>query len=142
MLGGTNGMAPSATPAAHRLIEGDCIEVMASLPESSAEMIFADPYNLQLEGELFRPNHSRVDGVDAAWDRFDDLAAYDRRRQYRHGRFPRLYPSVRGPGSKSADVQRVAVLVRAGQRKAGADRLVSPEDAGGAELTTGQALPD
>ncbi len=57
---------------------GDCIDAMARLPEASADLIFADPpYNLQLAGELTRPNNSRVDGVDEAWDRFDDLAAYD-----------------------------------------------------------------
>ena len=57
---------------------GDCVELMGGLPEASVHMVFADPpYNLQLEGELVRPNNSRVDGVDDAWDRFDDLAAYD-----------------------------------------------------------------
>jgi modification methylase len=57
---------------------GDCIAVMDRLPERSVDLVFADPpYNLQLAGELTRPNHSRVDGVEEAWDRFDDLAAYD-----------------------------------------------------------------
>jgi modification methylase len=52
---------------------------MRSLPEASVDMVFADPpYNLQLEGELHRPNNSRVDGVEEAWDRFDDFASYDR----------------------------------------------------------------
>ena len=52
---------------------------MQALPEASVDMIFADPpYNLQLEGELHRPNNSRVDGVEEAWDRFDDFASYDR----------------------------------------------------------------
>ena len=41
-------------------------------------MIFADPpYNLQLGGDLFRPEGSRVDAVDDDWDKFDSLAAYD-----------------------------------------------------------------
>src|SRR5690242_1599540 len=41
-------------------------------------MIFADPpYNLQLAGELFRPDGSHVDAVDDAWDKFDTFAAYD-----------------------------------------------------------------
>jgi len=63
----------------NRIISGDCIETMQSLPEASVDMIFADPpYNLQLEGELHRPNNSRVDGVEEAWDRFDDFASYDR----------------------------------------------------------------
>ncbi|MFQ5955293.1 MAG: site-specific DNA-methyltransferase [Kiloniellales bacterium] len=52
---------------------------MARLPADSVHMVFADPpYNLQLAGELHRPDNSRVDGVEAAWDRFDSLAAYDR----------------------------------------------------------------
>jgi modification methylase len=51
---------------------------MARLPERSVDMVFADPpYNLQLAGELRRPNNSRVDGVEEAWDRFPDRAAYD-----------------------------------------------------------------
>ena len=65
--------------AKNRIISGDCIEAMRSLPEGSVDMVFADPpYNLQLEGELHRPNNSRVDGVEEAWDRFDDFASYDR----------------------------------------------------------------
>ncbi|MFC3226523.1 site-specific DNA-methyltransferase [Marinibaculum pumilum] len=60
------------------ILEGDCIEVMNALPAGSVDMIFADPpYNLQLQGELRRPNESRVDGVDDDWDRFDSFAAYD-----------------------------------------------------------------
>ena len=62
-----------------RIVHGDCIDVMASLPAGSVDLVFADPpYNLQLGGELYRPNNSRVDGVDDAWDRFEDFAAYDR----------------------------------------------------------------
>ena len=57
---------------------GDCIALMETMPEGSVDMIFADPpYNLQLEGELYRPNNSRVDGVDDNWDKFDSFAAYD-----------------------------------------------------------------
>ncbi|HWA42640.1 MAG TPA: site-specific DNA-methyltransferase [Hypericibacter adhaerens] len=52
---------------------------MASLPPESVDMIFADPpYNLQLQGDLHRPNHSKVDGVEEAWDKFADFASYDR----------------------------------------------------------------
>ncbi len=41
-------------------------------------MVFADPpYNLQLGGELLRPNHTRVDGVDDEWDKFVDFSSYD-----------------------------------------------------------------
>jgi len=57
---------------------GDCIEVLNSLPAGSVDLVFADPpYNLQLAGDLHRPNNSRVDGVEDAWDQFDDFAAYD-----------------------------------------------------------------
>jgi modification methylase len=62
-----------------RILLGDCIELMATLPAGSVDMVFADPpYNLRLAGELHRPNNSRVNGVEEAWDRFDGLAAYDR----------------------------------------------------------------
>ncbi len=61
------------------VLAGDCIEVMASLPEASVDLIFADPpYNLQLKGELHRPDNSRVDAVDDAWDQFDSFGKYDR----------------------------------------------------------------
>ena len=57
---------------------GDCIEVMGNWPEASVDMIFADPpYNLQLKGELHRPDNSRVAGVDEDWDRFAGFAEYD-----------------------------------------------------------------
>jgi modification methylase len=57
---------------------GDAIALMRALPAASVDLVFADPpYNLQLGGELLRPDNSRVDGVDAAWDRFRDFAAYD-----------------------------------------------------------------
>ncbi len=52
---------------------------MRQLPAGSIDLVFADPpYNLQLGGDLLRPNHSRVDGVDEDWDRFANFAAYDR----------------------------------------------------------------
>ncbi|MFP4326374.1 MAG: site-specific DNA-methyltransferase [Paracoccaceae bacterium] len=61
------------------ILEGDCIEQMNALPEACVDLIFADPpYNLQLRGELHRPDNSRVDAVDDDWDRFDSFAAYDR----------------------------------------------------------------
>jgi modification methylase len=62
-----------------QIIERDCIEAMSELPDSSVDLIFADPpYNLQLGGELFRPDGSQVDAVNDAWDHFDSFAAYDR----------------------------------------------------------------
>jgi modification methylase len=62
----------------NQILVGNCVEHMAALPAKSVDVIFADPpYNLQLDGELFRPNNSRVDGVDDAWDQFESFAAYD-----------------------------------------------------------------
>ncbi|MEO1786322.1 MAG: site-specific DNA-methyltransferase, partial [Pseudomonadota bacterium] len=59
-------------------VQGNCIDVMAQLPENSVDLIFADPpYNLQLRGELTRPDQSRVDGVSDRWDQFDSFDAYD-----------------------------------------------------------------
>ncbi len=61
-----------------RVIVGDCVEAMAALPEASVDLVFADPpYNLQLGGDLLRPNNTRVAGVDDEWDRFESFAAYD-----------------------------------------------------------------
>ena len=61
------------------ILAGDCIDVMNGLPEASVDLIFADPpYNLQLKGDLHRPDNSRVDAVDDAWDQFSSFAAYDR----------------------------------------------------------------
>jgi modification methylase len=66
-------------PALDRIILGDCVAAMAELPDACVDLIFADPpYNLQLGGDLFRPEGGRVDAVDDDWDKFDSLASYDR----------------------------------------------------------------
>ena len=60
------------------VLRGDCIEVLKGLPDASVDMVFADPpYNLQLGGDLLRPDNSLVDAVDDDWDKFDSFAAYD-----------------------------------------------------------------
>ena len=79
--------APKARPAPvelppslplGRILPGDCIEAMRSLPAASVDLVFADPpYNLQLGGELNRPDGSHVDAVTDHWDRFDSFATYD-----------------------------------------------------------------
>ncbi len=62
-----------------QIYQGDCIDIMNSLPEKSVDLIFADPpYNLQLQNTLLRPNLTVVDAVDDEWDQFDNFAAYDR----------------------------------------------------------------
>src|SRR6267378_3112546 len=66
------------SPAAERVMVGDCIAAMASLPPESVDLVFADPpYNLQLQGDLKRPDDSRVDAVNDDWDKFSNFAAYD-----------------------------------------------------------------
>ena len=80
----TNGRArPRTSPRAQRELEldriilGDCIAEMARLPDKCVDMIFADPpYNLQLGGDLLRPEGGKVDACDDDWDKFDSLATY------------------------------------------------------------------
>ncbi len=61
-----------------QIMRGESVELMRMLPPASVHCVFADPpYNLQLRGELRRPDDSLVDGVDEEWDRFTDFAAYD-----------------------------------------------------------------
>jgi DNA modification methylase len=67
----------SALPLGEVLV-GDSLELLEMFPAKSIDLIFADPpYNLQLSQELYRPNMTRVDGVDDAWDRFDSVREYD-----------------------------------------------------------------
>jgi len=71
-------MSQSALPL-NQIIPGDALEVMNSLPEASVDLIFADPpYNMQIAGNLWRPDFSKVDGVDDDWDKFKDFQDYDR----------------------------------------------------------------
>jgi len=61
-----------------QILLGDAGTMLRMLPDASVNCIFADPpYNLQLRGELRRPDDSLVDGVDDDWDKFNDFAAYD-----------------------------------------------------------------
>ena len=61
------------------ILSGDCVAALRTLPDRSVDLIFADPpYNLQLQGELTRPDQSRVAGVDDDWDKFSSFAAYDK----------------------------------------------------------------
>ena len=62
----------------HRIIIGDCVAEMSKLPAGSVDLVFADPpYNLQLKGDLKRPDESHVDAVNDDWDKFSSFAAYD-----------------------------------------------------------------
>ncbi len=71
--------AEAALLPLNQILGGDCIEVMNSLAPGSVDLIFADPpYNLQLKGDLHRPDNSLVDAVDDHWDQFTSFEAYDR----------------------------------------------------------------
>jgi len=62
----------------NKIYQGDCIELLKKLPDESIDLIFADPpYNLQLNGELYRPDQSKVDPVDDEWDKFETFEEYD-----------------------------------------------------------------
>jgi modification methylase len=78
---GAPGVAPRApfkATASGRIIVGDCVAQMAALPAASVDLVFADPpYNLQLKGDLKRPDDSRVDAVDDDWDKFASFTEYD-----------------------------------------------------------------
>ena len=63
----------------NKIIKGNCIESMRSLPDNSINVIFADPpYNLQLKNDLSRPDSSKVNGVTEGWDRFNSFEEYDK----------------------------------------------------------------
>ncbi len=60
------------------IINDDSIKILNQLEEKSVDMIFADPpYNMQLPGQLYRPDNSKVEGVFEEWDSFENLKAYD-----------------------------------------------------------------
>ncbi len=62
----------------NQILQGDCIEILKTIPAKSVDLIFADPpYNLQLKNELLRPNQTIVDGVDDEWDQFSSFQEYD-----------------------------------------------------------------
>jgi modification methylase len=73
-------MKDVAAPALplNTILPGDCVAAMNALPAGSIDLIFADPpYNLQLKGDLHRPDNSLVDAVDDHWDQFASFASYD-----------------------------------------------------------------
>src|SRR6202521_3882801 len=79
--GGASSRAPRLTPESEqtaRIVGGDCVAAMARLPAACVDLVFADPpYNLQLHGDLKRPDDSHVDAVDEDWDKFSSFSAYD-----------------------------------------------------------------
>ena len=84
-MGGSRRGASLGTPRSHfealasaRVVNGECVAEIDKLPAQSVDLVFADPpYNLQLKGDLKRPNDSKVDAVDDDWDQFASFKAYD-----------------------------------------------------------------
>ena len=78
---GVSAKAPRTnfkSPSPSRIIVGDCVAEMSKLHAGSVDLVFADPpYNLQLKGDLKRPDESHVDAVNNDWDKFSSFAAYD-----------------------------------------------------------------
>jgi modification methylase len=73
------GISPSKSENwLNTILKGDCVAALDALPDNSVDLIFADPpYNLQLNGDLHRPDQTMVDAVDDHWDQFESFAAYD-----------------------------------------------------------------
>ncbi len=62
----------------NQILQGNCIEILNTLPENSVDLVFADPpYNLQLQNDLYRPDRSKVDAVNNKWDKFSSFDSYD-----------------------------------------------------------------
>src|SRR5256714_3228303 len=77
---GASSRAPRThlSASSHKIVGGDCVAEMARLEPGSVDLVFADPpYNLQLQGDLKRPDDSKVDAVDDDWDKFASFSAYD-----------------------------------------------------------------
>src|SRR5471030_3215891 len=78
---GASARAPRTkfeSPSDINIVVGDCVAEMSKLQTASVDLVFADPpYNLQLKGDLKRPDESHVDAVNNDWDKFSSFAAYD-----------------------------------------------------------------
>ena len=62
----------------NKIINGDSLEELKKIPRETFDLIFADPpYNLQLKGELTRPDRSKVSAVNDKWDQFENFKKYD-----------------------------------------------------------------
>jgi len=73
-----SGEPPIRSEFRNKILQGDCVEALKTVPDGTVDVVFADPpYNLQLGSDLLRPNNTKVDGVDSDWDRFDGFKTYD-----------------------------------------------------------------
>lgn len=97
MVSRKNNHSDSNAPPFDSIHNGDCVKIMEGLPPGSVDLIFADPpYNLQLGGDLHRPNNSKVDAVDDEWDQFENLKAYD---DFTHGWLKAARHTLKDDGS-------------------------------------------
>ncbi|MBL41909.1 MAG: hypothetical protein CMM49_04515 [Rhodospirillaceae bacterium] len=63
----------------NRIIPGNCLDILKDIPDTSIDLIFADPpYNLQINNNLRRPNNTLVKGVNEDWDKFESFDDYDK----------------------------------------------------------------
>lgn len=61
------------------IIEGDCLDILPTIPSESVDLVFADPpYNMRVEGSINRPEGGQFTSVNDEWDRFDSWADYDK----------------------------------------------------------------
>jgi site-specific DNA-methyltransferase (adenine-specific)/modification methylase len=62
----------------NKIVNGNCLEEIKKIPDSSFNLVFADPpYNMQIGENLTRPDSSKVNGVNDKWDQFDSFKDYD-----------------------------------------------------------------
>lgn len=59
------------------ILQGNSLELLKTIPDSSIDLIFADPpYFMQVDGTLNRPEGEEFSGCDDEWDKFENLQAY------------------------------------------------------------------
>ena len=62
----------------NKILLGDSLKIMKTIPSKSVDLIFADPpYNLQLKDTLYRPDQTTVEAVTQDWDKFNTYEEYD-----------------------------------------------------------------
>ncbi len=61
-----------------KYILGDSLKELKKLKDHSVDLVFSDPpYNLQLSKTLYRPDATKVSGVNDDWDKFNNFQDYD-----------------------------------------------------------------
>ena len=61
-----------------KYILGDSLRELKKINDQSVDMVFSDPpYNLQLSKTLYRPDATKVSGVNDEWDKFNNFEDYD-----------------------------------------------------------------